>query len=102
MQHSIQEHRREIEELCRTFRVRRLAVFGSAASDGFDDSRSDIDLLVEFLPLSPAEHAGAYFGLLAELERILRLPVDLVEASALKNPYIRRNIVARQEIVYEP
>ena len=46
----IASHREELEELCRRFHVRRLDLFGSAASDGFDPARSDLDFLVEFDP----------------------------------------------------
>jgi predicted nucleotidyltransferase len=56
--------------LCRRFRVRRLDVFGSAATgDGFDPARSDLDLLVAFEDgLSAGEYADAFFGLRAALK----------------------------------
>jgi predicted nucleotidyltransferase len=43
--------------------VRRLSVFGSAASDHFVPGDSDVDLLVEFDLMLPTEHANHYFGL---------------------------------------
>jgi hypothetical protein len=43
----IDEHRDEIEELCRRCRVRRLDAFGSAVRDDYDPETSDSDLLVE-------------------------------------------------------
>ena len=61
----IEQKRQAIVELCRQYRVKRLEVFGSALSaDGFDLARSDLDFLVEFLPLVAGGHADAYFGLL--------------------------------------
>ena len=36
-----------IGELCRRYGVRRLVLFGSAVTDRFDPSRSDVDFLVE-------------------------------------------------------
>jgi len=81
--------------------VRRLAVFGSALTEEFDSTRSDIDLLVEFDPLSPVERADAYFGLLADLEALFGRPVDLVERSALRNPIVREAVEASQVIVYD-
>lgn len=42
--------RREIAELCRRFRVRRLDVFGSAARDTDFIDESDVDFLVEYEP----------------------------------------------------
>lgn len=81
--------------------MRRLAVFGSALTEEFDSTRSDIDLLVEFDPLSPVERADAYFGLLADLEALFGRPVDLVERSALRNPIVREAVEASQVIVYD-
>ena len=59
-------------DLCQRRGVRRLALFGSAASDHFDPSRSDLDLLVEFRATSPAEHAHACFDLQEDLEKLFR------------------------------
>jgi predicted nucleotidyltransferase len=79
--------------LCRRFRVRRLDLFGSAATGrGFDAARSDLDLLVAFESLEPADYADAYFGLRAALETLAGRPVDLVTEAALENPYLRRRV----------
>lgn len=40
--------REAIGELWRKYGVRSLLVFGSALSERFDDTRSDVDFLVEF------------------------------------------------------
>ncbi len=80
-------------ELCRNFGVARLDAFGSAAgSECFDPERSDIDLLVEFEPMDPIQHAKAYFGLLAALQDLFARPIDLVEARAVTNPYLLKSI----------
>ena len=47
----------ELASLCSKRRVRRLALFGSATAGGFDSSTSDVDVLVEFQVMPPAEHA---------------------------------------------
>lgn len=73
--------------LCRRFGVRRLVVFGSAVSGGFDPVRSDVDFLVELEPPAGMGRFDAYFGLKEELEALLGRPVDLVDPSALENPY---------------
>lgn len=88
----IVQHRSQIDQLCRKHRVRRLEVFGSATDNRFDASKSDIDFLVDFLPLNDGEHADAYFGLLEELQALLDRPVDLVMASAASNPYFIQSI----------
>ena len=53
----------ELAGVCSNRRVRGLALFGSAAGDCVNPSTSDLDLLVEFHPMSPVEHADAYFAL---------------------------------------
>lgn len=100
MNRSLEEKRAEVSALCRRFRVRRLAVFGSALRVEFEPGRSDVDLLAEFEPMPPAEHARAYLGLAAALEDLLGAPVDLAEASAIRNPYIRREILETQRAIY--
>ena len=92
--------REELAVLCRRYRVRTLAVFGSALGPEFQPGRSDVDLLVEFEPMPAAEHARAYFALLAALEDLLDAPVDLAETSAIRNPYVRREILETQQAIY--
>ena len=88
----------ELAALCRRHRVRRLDVFGSAAT-GQLRADSDVDLLVEFEPMSEG-YADAYFGLLNALEILLRTPVDLVVASAIRNPYFRQSVEASRRPLY--
>ncbi|MBN2288994.1 MAG: nucleotidyltransferase domain-containing protein [Candidatus Glassbacteria bacterium] len=89
-----------IEQLCKRFHVRRLELFGSAAEDSFDPDASDIDLLVEFDPLSPAEHADAFFGLQEELQQVLGFPVDLIERTPIRNPYFLQSIDRKKVVLY--
>lgn len=94
------ERRDEIAQLCRRHRVTRLEVVGSAASGNFDPETSDLDLLVEFLPLGPGERADAYFGLLEDLRELFGRPVDLVMTRAIRNPYFRQAIEQTREVLY--
>lgn len=96
----VEEKREELARLCMRFRVLTLGLFGSATRDDFDDQNSDLDFVVEFTKLSSDEHARSYFGLLKELERLFGRKVDLVEVSAVRNPYIRRNIEDSRVTVY--
>ncbi len=89
-----------IVALCRRHRVRRLEVFGSAAKGTFDRHDSDFDFLVDFFPLTPAESAEAYFGLLEDLQSLLGRPVDLVMVQAVTNPYFLRAIEGSREVLY--
>jgi hypothetical protein len=100
MDPSIAKHRRQIEDICRKYRVRRLELFGSAAGDCFDAGRSDADFLVEFEPLAEGKHADAYFGLLEALTALLARPVDLVMTRAIRNPYFLEAIEPTRTLLY--
>mgnify|MGYP001193114751 CR=1 FL=1 len=91
--------RDEVERLCRQFGVVRLAVFGSAATEAFDPERSDLDVLVEFASDVP-DLFDAYFGLREGLELLAGRSVDLVMASAVRNPYVARSIADTQLDLY--
>ena len=86
----ISSHREELEQLCRRFHVRRLDLFGSASSDDFNPARSDLDFLVEFEP--EASSFDIYFGLKESLEALFGRSVDLVESSAIRNPYFKASV----------
>jgi uncharacterized protein len=77
-----------------------LAVFGSAAGNQFNASTSDIDFLVEYETVSPREHAACYFGLLFALESLFRREIDLVELSAIRNPYFLQAIAKDRVLIY--
>lgn len=96
----IEQHRRELEDLCRKYHVARLEVFGSAADGSFDPARSDLDFLVEFKPDSPMSGLDQYFGLQGDLQGLFELKVDLVMTGAMKNPYFIKNINATRRLLY--
>ena len=90
----------ELSELCREFHILRLELFGSALNSTFDSEQSDLDFLVEFQPLQPGDYAAAFFGFKESLERLFGRPVDLVVASAIRNPYFRRSIEQSKALLY--
>lgn len=96
----IEEHAAELQELCRRFRVLRLELFGSAAARRFQAEISDLDFLVEFEPSAGPGYADRYFGLLESLEVLFGRPVDLVVASAIKNPYFRQSVDKTRTLLY--
>jgi predicted nucleotidyltransferase len=96
----ISSHREELRELCRRFRVRRLDLFGSALGEDFDPTRSDLDFLVEFGPAPPGAYADAFFGLRESLAELFGRPVDLVAASAVRNPYFRESVEGDKVLLY--
>jgi uncharacterized protein len=90
----------ELSKLCREFHVQRLEIFGSAVTSSFDSAHSDLDFLVEFQPLQPGDYATAFFGFKEALERLFERPVDLVVASAIRNPYFRQSIDESKALLY--
>jgi uncharacterized protein len=92
MEPLVQSKLHELGELCRRHSVRRLELFGSAATGGFDPGRSDLDFLVEFLPVPRHGFKDVYFQLLYDLEALFGRGIDLVETGAIRNPYFRRSV----------
>ena len=87
-----------LADLARRWKLREVAVFGSAAR-GDDGPDSDLDLLIEF-------DADATWSLLdvarlqGEVESLVGRSVDLVEQRALVNPYRRRSVLRDARTIY--
>jgi predicted nucleotidyltransferase len=89
-----------IEALCRQYHVRRLELFGSAATGRFRPDESDFDFLVEFEPVPPGTYSNRYFGLLEALESLFGRHVDLVASDTIENPYLRESIDESRVLIY--
>ena len=97
----IEQHRDKLQSLCQQHHVAKLELFGSALDPvQFDDSRSDLDFLVEFSPLPPGEYAESYFGLLENLRELFQRPVDLVVSRAIRNPYFLQEVNRTRTVLY--
>ena len=96
----VERHLVALSDLCRRYGVKRLYLFGSAASDCLQPS-SDLDFLVEMTDRQPdAAYARRYLDFADELERLFARRIDLVTEQAIRNPYLRREIQATRELVY--
>jgi predicted nucleotidyltransferase len=81
--------RAEIAESCRRFEVSRLDVFGSSARRvGIDPDRSDVDLLIHYLP-SRRPSLFAALDRPDALTDLLGRRANLVTDDAVENPFIR-------------
>ena len=96
----IDQHRETLSELCQRHHVRLLELFGSGADASFNPERSDLDFLVEFQLMPPAEHSRAYFGLWFALEDLFGRKIDLVEGPAVTNPYFLKAIGSSRRVLY--
>jgi predicted nucleotidyltransferase len=90
--------REAIARFCRERGIRKLSIFGSALRDDFDPSRSDLDVLVEFLP---GRTPGLdFFGYEEELSQLIGVKVDLNTPGFLSK-YFRDEVLAEAETIYE-
>ncbi|MCB9081713.1 MAG: nucleotidyltransferase domain-containing protein [Lewinellaceae bacterium] len=96
----IKTNRKKIEELCQANKVKELYIFGSMLTPEFDDE-SDVDMVVEFLPLDPLDYVDNYFDLKFGLEKALKRKVDLLEAQALRNPIFKKVVEETKKIIYD-
>lgn len=88
-----------IAEFCRRWKVKELAIFGSALGDDFRPE-SDVDVLVVFdedAEWDLFDHMEAE----EQLEQIFGREVDLVEKKAIRNPFRRHHILRNHEVIYE-
>ncbi len=92
-------HQTELSRNCARFGVKRLELFGSALREDFSSS-SDLDFLVEFEPEHPMSMFDRYFGLKEALEQLFQRPVDLVERTAIQNPYFRQAVEQEKVVIY--
>lgn len=101
MRSQLTQHRPALAALCRRYAVQRLELFGSAAREDFDPTKSDVDFLVEFEDRGWEGSSNRYFGLLFGLEDLLGRRVDLVERSAVRNPHFLAVAEQRMELIYD-
>ena len=85
----LQDHQTEL----RRFGVRRCGVFGSFMRNNPDD-RSDVDILVEFVPEQKSFDNFIYLAFF--LEDLFGRPVDLITTESL-SPYIGPHILREVE-----
>jgi predicted nucleotidyltransferase len=97
----VTRHLDEVRALCEKYRVKRLAIFGSAVKGTFDPATSDLDFVVEFEDdVFGLDGWNAYFGLKFALEDLFARHIDLVEWSAVRNPYFRQVLELTQRDLY--
>jgi hypothetical protein len=89
-----------LEQLCKRYHVKRLELFGSAATGDFKPETSDLDFLVEFHATKEMNAADRYFGLLEALRSLFQRKVDLVMARAMHNPYFIREVNKSRTMLY--
>jgi predicted nucleotidyltransferase len=88
----------KIADFCRRWKIMELDLFGSILRDDFRPD-SDVDVLVEFYP----DVTWSLFDLVTmqdELAAIFGRKVDVVELSAVRNPFRRREIERTRQVLF--
>ncbi len=86
----LEEKRSQIEEVCRKYAVRRLALFGSGIGASWSPETSDLDFLVVYGPRPAGVSALSQLeGLPIDLSLVLGRKVDTVDQSSVRNPYFK-------------
>ena len=90
----------EVRRLCARYGVERLYLFGSALSDDFS-SDSDLDFLVELPDAHYTIYGRNYWGLWRGLHDLFDRKVDLVDQSAVDNPFFLEELEETKLIIYD-
>ncbi len=92
MESKIENNLTQIKHLFSKYGAKNVFLFGSAATNKFNKN-SDVDFLYSFPEdLDYETYANNYFGLLYELQELLKTEVDLVAEKTLRNPYLIESI----------
>jgi len=87
-----------IEDFCRRWMIKEMALFGSVLRDDFDEE-SDVDILISFYE-DIRWSLFDWIEMTDELKEITGREVDLVEIGSLRNPFRRSAILSQKEVIY--
>ena len=96
----ITDNLNQIAALCREFNIRKLEVFGSAATGDFNPATSDIDFIVDLGGYEPGV-AKRFLRFAEALEALLQHNVDLITEESIQNPYFRHSVNQSRATIYE-
>lgn len=95
----IEDNRAAIAAVCREHGVRRLSVFGSAATGAFDPATSDLDVLIDFADYGPGV-GKRFMRVVASLEDALGQTLD-VTTMPIKDDTFRHEVERTEVVLYE-
>jgi len=82
-------------------KIKDAYLFGSAITDKFDEEKSDVDFLVNFIDgIDPLEKGELLWNLRFSLEDNLNRPIDLITETSLKNPYFIEEVNEKKLKIY--
>lgn len=89
----------KIYKLCEQHKVKTLYAFGSVLTEKFNN-QSDIDFIVDFKNIPLEEYADNYFDFKFSLQDTLKREIDLLEETAIKNPFFRQVVSTQKRLIY--
>lgn len=101
MQSVIQQYQFQINNICKQHDVARLYAFGSIINDNFN-KESDVDLLVELLPMqNPIEKGEQLLKIWDEFESLFGRKVDLISTTKFKNRIFEQQLNNTKQLIYD-
>lgn len=100
MHRVIEDNLEALRKLCQHYRVIRLEVCGSTATDAFDPGSSDVDLLAEFDLSGDGSALEQYIGFIQAAQELLGCKIDLVNPTTIRNPYFRQGVDETRRPLY--
>lgn len=88
----------KVADFCRRWQITQFSLFGSILRDDFGPD-SDVDVLVRFAPEAPWSLLDL-ITMTEELEADIGRKIDLVEESALRNPFRRAAILSTRKVIH--
>jgi uncharacterized protein len=98
---TLQDRPDEFVSLCKSHDVKTVYAFGSSVNKNFKEDTSDIDLLVELSTEDPIRRGQNLLELWDKLEAYFQRKVDLLTASSIRNPILRKSIDTSKILVYD-
>ena len=89
----------KIIALCQKYKVDKLWVFGSILTPRFNDD-SGIDFSVKFHYDKIDDMFVTFFDFIEELQLLLGRQVDMVDETAVKNQYFRKELDRTKKLLY--
>ena len=89
----------KIIALCKKYKVAKLWVFGSILTPRFND-QSDVDFSVVFHYEQIQDLFITFFDFVEELQILLGRKIDLVDETAIKNSYFRKELNSTKVLIY--
>ncbi|WP_301757188.1 nucleotidyltransferase family protein [uncultured Muribaculum sp.] len=98
--HLINDNIKKLFALCRKYKVRKLYTFGPILTQKFNE-QSDVDILVDFnSEIDHNTYADNYFEFYYALKALFGRDVDLVDESAVKNPYFKEELEETKHLIH--